>query len=135
MSPPTHPPGRSDMHITRLGFGSWAAGGRGWAFAWGPQDDEASPAAMRHAIEAGLIWIVEDAWAAMTKLIEKRQARAAGVSNVDIRLLDRCEAIPTLDEIAAAIEQPGAARSCAVRRAARVRGMKAGPTPPVQEMS
>ena len=75
MSPPTYPLGRSDMHITRLGFGSWAAGGGGWAFGWGPQDDEASLAAMRHAIEAGMTWIVEDAWAAMTKLIEEGKVR------------------------------------------------------------
>jgi aryl-alcohol dehydrogenase-like predicted oxidoreductase len=51
---PTSPLGRSGMHITRLGFGSWAVGGGGWAFGWGPQDDDASLATMRHAIDAGL---------------------------------------------------------------------------------
>lgn len=54
MSLPTSPLGRSGIHITRLGFGSWAVGGGGWAFGWGPQDDEASLATMRHAIEAGI---------------------------------------------------------------------------------
>jgi aryl-alcohol dehydrogenase-like predicted oxidoreductase len=40
-----------------VGFGAWAAGGGGWSFGWGPQDDEASIAAMRHAIERGVNWI------------------------------------------------------------------------------
>jgi aryl-alcohol dehydrogenase-like predicted oxidoreductase len=45
------------MQITRVGFGAWAIGGAGWAFGWGPQDDEASVAAIRHAVEAGLTWV------------------------------------------------------------------------------
>ena len=49
--------GRTDMTITRVGFGAWAIGGGGWAFAWGDQDDSASIAAMRHAVEAGVNWI------------------------------------------------------------------------------
>jgi aryl-alcohol dehydrogenase-like predicted oxidoreductase len=57
MSLPRFPLGRSGMHITRLGLGSWAVGGGGWVFGWGPQDDAASVATMRHAIEAGVNWI------------------------------------------------------------------------------
>jgi aryl-alcohol dehydrogenase-like predicted oxidoreductase len=49
--------GRTDMHITRVGFGAWAIGGGGWAFAWGDQDDSQSIAAMRYAIERGVNWI------------------------------------------------------------------------------
>jgi aryl-alcohol dehydrogenase-like predicted oxidoreductase len=45
------------MQITRLGFGSWAVGGGGWAFGWGPQDDAVSLATMRHAVELGVNWI------------------------------------------------------------------------------
>jgi aryl-alcohol dehydrogenase-like predicted oxidoreductase len=45
------------LNITRVGFGSWAIGGGGWAFGWGPQDDAASLATMRHALEAGINWI------------------------------------------------------------------------------
>jgi aryl-alcohol dehydrogenase-like predicted oxidoreductase len=49
--------GNSDLEITVLGFGSWAAGGGQWEFAWGPQDDAASIAAIRRALECGVNWI------------------------------------------------------------------------------
>jgi aryl-alcohol dehydrogenase-like predicted oxidoreductase len=54
---PTRALGTTGMAITRVGFGAWAIGGGGWAFAWGSQDDEASIAAMRHAVERGVNWI------------------------------------------------------------------------------
>jgi aryl-alcohol dehydrogenase-like predicted oxidoreductase len=54
---PTVALGRTDMKITRVGFGAWAIGGGGWAFAWGDQDDNESIASMRHAVEAGVNWI------------------------------------------------------------------------------
>src|ERR1700752_2443169 len=57
VSLPTAPLGRTGLNITRVGFGSWAVGGGGWAFGWGPQDDAASLATMRHALEAGVNWI------------------------------------------------------------------------------
>ncbi|HEX3159369.1 MAG TPA: aldo/keto reductase [Gemmatimonadaceae bacterium] len=53
---PTRPLGASGLQITRVGFGAWATGGP-WAFGWGPQDDHASMAAMRHAIGLGVNWI------------------------------------------------------------------------------
>lgn len=49
--------GRNGPEITRMGFGAWAIGGGGWAFGWGPQDDTAAVAAMRHAVERGISWI------------------------------------------------------------------------------
>jgi aryl-alcohol dehydrogenase-like predicted oxidoreductase len=49
--------GTTDMDITRVGFGAWAIGGGGWAFAWGAQDDTESVAAIRHAVESGVNWI------------------------------------------------------------------------------
>src|SRR5690554_4681107 len=49
--------GNSDMQITRIGFGAWALGGGGWAFAWGPQDDADSIAAIHAAIDRGINWI------------------------------------------------------------------------------
>jgi aryl-alcohol dehydrogenase-like predicted oxidoreductase len=48
--------GRTDMHITRVGFGSWAVGGD-WAVGWGSQDDTDSIAAIRHAVARGVNWI------------------------------------------------------------------------------
>jgi len=49
--------GNSDLFLTPLGIGSWAMGGGGWAFAWGPQDDAESVAAIRAGIDAGMNWI------------------------------------------------------------------------------
>ncbi len=57
MSLRTRPLGTSGLDITTVGFGAWAAGGGGWAFGWGPQEDAASIAAMRHAIDRGVNWI------------------------------------------------------------------------------
>lgn len=54
---PTRRLGRTDMHITRVGFGAWAIGGADWAVGWGAQDDIDSIAAIRHAIERGINWI------------------------------------------------------------------------------
>src|SRR5690242_1140484 len=54
---PTTRLGRTGMHVTRAGFGAWAIGGGDWAFAWGNQDDDASVAAIRHAVESGINWI------------------------------------------------------------------------------
>jgi aryl-alcohol dehydrogenase-like predicted oxidoreductase len=49
--------GTTDMDITRVGFGAWAIGGAGWAFAWGSQDDDESVAAIHHAVDRGINWI------------------------------------------------------------------------------
>lgn len=57
MTLPTRPLGTSGLSLTTVGFGAWAAGGGGWSFGWGPQDDDASIGAMRHAIERGVNWI------------------------------------------------------------------------------
>src|SRR5579875_3700616 len=54
---PTRQLGRTDMTITRVGFGAWAIGGPDWAFGWGAQDDADSIAAIRHAVERGINWI------------------------------------------------------------------------------
>src|SRR6266550_4667528 len=49
--------GNSDLHITPVGYGAWAIGGSGWQFAWGPQDDNDSIAAIHKALELGINWI------------------------------------------------------------------------------
>ena len=49
--------GNSDLQITPIGFGAWAAGGGNWEFSWGPQDDRESIAAIHKALELGVNWI------------------------------------------------------------------------------
>jgi aryl-alcohol dehydrogenase-like predicted oxidoreductase len=49
--------GNSDMQITPIGYGAWAAGGTGYDFAWGPQDDADSIAALHRSLELGVNWI------------------------------------------------------------------------------
>jgi aryl-alcohol dehydrogenase-like predicted oxidoreductase len=53
----TRPLGLTGLEISVVGFGAWAVGGGGWSFGWGPQDDEESIAAMRHALELGVNWV------------------------------------------------------------------------------
>jgi aryl-alcohol dehydrogenase-like predicted oxidoreductase len=49
--------GNSDLNLTPIGIGAWAMGGSGWAFAWGPQDDNDSIAAIHAALDCGINWI------------------------------------------------------------------------------
>jgi aryl-alcohol dehydrogenase-like predicted oxidoreductase len=49
--------GNSDLQLTPIGFGAWAIGGGNWEFAWGPQDDDESVAAIHRALELGINWI------------------------------------------------------------------------------
>jgi len=49
--------GNSDLAITRVGYGAWAIGGTGWEYAWGPQKDDDSLAAIRRSLELGVNWI------------------------------------------------------------------------------
>jgi aryl-alcohol dehydrogenase-like predicted oxidoreductase len=49
--------GNSDLFISPVGFGAWALGGGGWEFAWGPQEDADSVAAIHRALELGANWI------------------------------------------------------------------------------
>src|SRR4249919_252480 len=57
MSVTRRPLGSSGVEIATVGFGAWAAGGGGWSFGWGPQDDGASIRAMRYAVDLGIDWI------------------------------------------------------------------------------
>jgi aryl-alcohol dehydrogenase-like predicted oxidoreductase len=182
---PARPLGSSGLDISTVGFGAWAAGGGGWAFGWGPQDDDMSVKAMRHALERGVNWIdtaavyglghseevvgrllrelpanqrplvftkcglvwddgdrmaeprrvlapasirreceaslrrlgveridlyqfhwpdgsgvpVEESWAEMVQLQRQGKVRLIGVSNFDVALLERCEAIHHVDSL------------------------------------
>ncbi|MGD0862489.1 MAG: aldo/keto reductase [Candidatus Limnocylindrales bacterium] len=177
--------GTSGMEITTIGFGSWAAGGGGWAFSWGPQDDDASIGAILHAVSRGVNWVdtaavyglghseevvgralarilasdrpllftkcglvwdpadrrsparriarpdslrqeceaslrrlaieridlyqihwpdesgvpTEDSWGEMGRLVDEGKVRAIGVSNYEVALLERCEAVRHVDSL------------------------------------
>jgi aryl-alcohol dehydrogenase-like predicted oxidoreductase len=42
---------------------------------------------------------VEDSWAEMVKLVEEGKVRAAGVSNFDVNMIERCEKIRHIDSL------------------------------------
>ncbi|MGH9131355.1 MAG: aldo/keto reductase [Acidimicrobiales bacterium] len=54
---PTKLLGRTDLDITRVGFGAWAIGGAGYDFSWGSTDDAESAAAIERALDGGVNWI------------------------------------------------------------------------------
>lgn len=49
--------GYSDLHLTRIGLGTWAIGGGDNPHGWGPQDDKDSIAAIQRALDLGINWI------------------------------------------------------------------------------
>ncbi|MGQ9623502.1 MAG: aldo/keto reductase [Candidatus Caldatribacteriaceae bacterium] len=49
--------GWTALELSVIGFGSWALGGGGWQYSWGPQDDKESVEAIRRAIDLGVNWI------------------------------------------------------------------------------
>ncbi|OGS24996.1 MAG: aldo/keto reductase [Elusimicrobia bacterium RIFOXYB2_FULL_48_7] len=49
--------GWTDLNLTVIGLGTWAIGGAGWKYSWGPQDDKDSIAAIRRAVALGINWI------------------------------------------------------------------------------
>jgi len=48
--------GRTDLHLTTVGLGTWAIGGP-WEYGWGPQDDDEAIGAILTALETGISWI------------------------------------------------------------------------------
>jgi len=75
--------GWTDMLLTRVGFGAWAIGGGGWAYAWGGQDDAESIAAIRHAVESGVNWIDTAAVYGLGHSEEVVAAALAGIPEAD----------------------------------------------------
>jgi aryl-alcohol dehydrogenase-like predicted oxidoreductase len=49
--------GRSDLEISRAGFGAWAIGGPGWEYQGTDDHDGRSIDAMLHAFEIGVNWV------------------------------------------------------------------------------
>jgi aryl-alcohol dehydrogenase-like predicted oxidoreductase len=49
--------GSTDLELSRIGLGTWAMGGGGWRFGWGPQDDEESIRTIYRALDLGINWI------------------------------------------------------------------------------
>ena len=56
-SPALRTLGNSDLQLTSIGLGAWAIGGSDWQYAWGPQDDNESIAAIHRALDLGVNWI------------------------------------------------------------------------------
>lgn len=48
--------GKSDLVLSRIGFGAWAIGGE-WEWGWGSQDDQKSIKTIHKALEKGINWI------------------------------------------------------------------------------
>ncbi|MEE9617314.1 MAG: aldo/keto reductase, partial [Anaerolineae bacterium] len=49
--------GYTDLRLTTMGLGTWAIGGGGWQWGWGPQDDAESIAALQRGLDLGINWI------------------------------------------------------------------------------
>ena len=71
------------MDITRVGFGSWALGGGDWVSSWGPQADDESVAAIRHALDTGINWIDTAAVYGLGHAEEVVAKALQGVSDAD----------------------------------------------------
>jgi aryl-alcohol dehydrogenase-like predicted oxidoreductase len=49
--------GYTGVKLTTVGLGTWAMGGGGWQYGWGPQDDKDATAAILTALDQGVNWI------------------------------------------------------------------------------
>ena len=49
--------GITDIRISAIGLGTWAIGGGGYGFGWGPQDDKQSIDTIHRSIDLGINWI------------------------------------------------------------------------------
>ncbi len=49
--------GWTELNISTIGLGTWAIGGGGWSFGWGPQDEKYSISTILHSFELGINWI------------------------------------------------------------------------------
>ncbi|HVP17829.1 MAG TPA: aldo/keto reductase [Spirochaetia bacterium] len=49
--------GSRGPELSVIGLGTWAIGGAGWQYSWGPQDDRDSIAAIHRAMDLGITWL------------------------------------------------------------------------------
>jgi aryl-alcohol dehydrogenase-like predicted oxidoreductase len=49
--------GNTALHLSVIGFGSWAIGGGDWRFGWGDQDEREAIDAILAAVDHGINWI------------------------------------------------------------------------------
>ncbi len=49
--------GWTPLNLSTIGLGTFALGGSGWAFSWGPQNDNDSIATILRALDMGVNWI------------------------------------------------------------------------------
>ncbi len=49
--------GNTELYLSNIGLGTWALGGGGYAYGWGPQDDKESIATIWSALDLGINWI------------------------------------------------------------------------------
>jgi aryl-alcohol dehydrogenase-like predicted oxidoreductase len=49
--------GNTNLHLSVIGCGTWAMGGTGWKYSWGPQDDGLSVRVIHRALDLGINWI------------------------------------------------------------------------------
>jgi aryl-alcohol dehydrogenase-like predicted oxidoreductase len=52
-----HRLGWTDLELSAIGLGTWALGGAGWKFNWGPQDDRDSIDTIHRAYDLGVNWL------------------------------------------------------------------------------
>jgi aryl-alcohol dehydrogenase-like predicted oxidoreductase len=49
--------GYTDVELTTVGIGTWAIGGGGWEYSWGPQDDKQAVDGILAGLDEGINWI------------------------------------------------------------------------------
>ena len=104
--------GNSDIKITALGVGAWAMGGGDWKFAWGPQDDNQSIAAIRAALEAGINWVDT---AAVYGLGHSEEVVARALDGISDRpyVFTKCERVwSESKEVGACLKRDSIRREC-----------------------
>ncbi|HUB31558.1 MAG TPA: aldo/keto reductase [Bryobacteraceae bacterium] len=104
--------GNSDLELTPIGVGAWAMGGGGWKFAWGPQDDDQSIAAIHAALDGGVNWIDTAAVYGLGHSEEVVARALAGRSNRPY-VFTKCERVwNDAGEISARLKADSIRREC-----------------------